>query len=173
MNRRSAIKNLAIVTGGVLVLPSCLQRPTSIKLNNLNLDLEQENLLSEIAEAIIPATNTPGAKMLELHLLVMKMVDDCHEREDQYKFVNGLKEIDNNCNEIFNKPFIKLGLTQKVEFLLGIENNKFEKADITHFYHIMKSRTIQAYMNSKYVMTNLVKYELAPARYNGYFPVKI
>jgi len=72
----------------------------------------------------------------------------------------------------YNKSFIKLSVPQRVEFLLSIENNKFEKENITRFYHIMKYRTIQGYINSKYVMTNLVKYELVPTRYNGYFPVK-
>jgi hypothetical protein len=36
----------------------------------------------------------------------------------------------------------------------------------------MKQQTINGYMNSKYVMTNLVVWELIPGRYNGYFPVK-
>lgn len=176
MNRRSAIKNLAIVAGGILILPSCLQDQkkgkASIKLNKLDLDIDQENLLAEIAETIIPETNTPGAKSLKLHLFVMKMVDDCYEKEDQEKFVKGLKSLVESADEKYNKPFSTLSTKEKQELLLTIENSKDEKENTVHFYKIMKYRTIQGYMNSKYVMTNLVKYELVPGRYNGYFPIK-
>jgi hypothetical protein len=35
-----------------------------------------------------------------------------------------------------------------------------------------KALTINGYMTSKYVMTNITKYELVPGRYNGFAPVK-
>lgn len=176
MNRRSAIKNLAIVAGGILILPSCLQDQkkgkASIKLTKLDLDIDQENLLAEIAETIIPQTDTPGAKSLKLHLFAMKMVNDCYEKEDQEKFVKGLKALQENAKEKFDKPFEALSKKEKEQLLVSIEQSKDEKDNEVHFYNIMKYRTIQGYMNSKYVMTNLVKYELVPGRYNGYFPVK-
>lgn len=176
MNRRSAIKNLAIVAGGILILPSCLQDQkkgkASIKLTKLKLDIDQENLLAEIAETIIPETDTPGAKSLKLHLFVMKMVDDCYEIKDQETFVKGLKAIAEKADEMYNKSFALLNTKEKQKLLLTIESSKDEKDDSFQFYNLMKYRTIQGYMNSKYVMTNLVKYELVPGRYNGYFPVK-
>jgi len=176
MNRRSAIRNLAIVAGGILILPSCIQDQkkgkASIKLNKINLDIDQENLLAEIGETIIPETDTPGAKSLKLHLFVMKMIDDCYEKADQEKFVKGLKALADIADDKYGKPFASLSSKEKQELLLGIENSKDEKDNSLHFYKLMKYRTIQGYMNSKYVMTNITKYELVPGRYNSYFPVK-
>jgi hypothetical protein len=37
----------------------------------------------------------------------------------------------------------------------------------------MRQRTIEGYLNSKYVMTNVIKYEFIPSRqYDGFYPVK-
>jgi len=36
----------------------------------------------------------------------------------------------------------------------------------------MKSKTIEGYMSSKYVMTNLIVWELVPGRWNPYYAVK-
>lgn len=93
MKRREAIKSLLIVTGGVMVIPSCLQERTesTIPLNHLKIDANQEKLLAELAETIIPATNTPGAKDTYTHVFTLKMIDDCRDKADQETFIKGLK----------------------------------------------------------------------------------
>jgi hypothetical protein len=163
MDRRLAIKQVLIIAGGMALLPSCLREAgkASIQLKNLDVDLDHEKILAEICEMIIPKTDTPGAKDLGLHLFVLKMVDDCYEQKDQDVFMSGLKYVS--------------GLDEKAckQFIIDA-NAKKEKLneDAYNFFNIVKDKTISGYMNSKYVMSNLVIWELVPGRYNGYFPVK-
>ena len=177
MERRSAIRYLFFIAGGITLLPSCLRDPgkVSIPLKNLDLNADHEDLLAEIAETIIPATDTPGAKALGVHLFVLKMVDDCHEKTDQEKFVNGLNQLEEYTKKRFSSSFIACTPAQRQEILWGIEKNMKAKGENTNeiidFYQIMKHRTVEGYLNSEYVMTKLVVYELVPGRYNGYFPV--
>lgn len=174
MERRLAIKQILFLAGGVALLPSCLRDSgkSSIALTNIDVSLDQEHLLAEIAETIIPATSTPGAKALNLHLFTLKMLDDCYEKEDQSLFFKGLDALQDRSEEQFSRSFQKLTAAERQQLLVGIEKDQQASAEIKKFYDVMKSKTIEGYLSSKYVMTNLVVWELVPGRYNPYYPVK-
>jgi hypothetical protein len=136
MKRRSAIKNLLIIAGGIAILPSCSQESggASIQLNNLDIGQKQEDLLAEIAETIIPKTSSPGAKDLKLHLFVLKMVDDCHNKYDQKIFTDGLNTIDQLSKKRFSKSFKEASLAQRTQLLQFLESDKEAKNDVQGFY---------------------------------------
>lgn len=102
ITRRSALKHLLIVAGGISIIPSCYQENdnTSVIFNNLDLNGSHEKLLAEIEETILPATDTPGAKELQTHIFTLIMLNDCYEKDKQQQFVKGLKEINSIAKEI-------------------------------------------------------------------------
>lgn len=153
MKRRTAIKQLFILAGGIVIATSCTsdRNKSSIALSKVDFSKADEDLLAELVEAIIPETDTPGAKSLNLHLFVMKMVDDCQSPEDQQAFVDGLKKAKT--------------LKGKTSAEILSYFNSLSKDDT--FLSILKGRTIMGYKNSEYVMKNKVIYELVPGRYNG------
>lgn len=160
MNRRNAIKQLFIVAGGIAIATSCdfSSNATSIKLNNVQLNKKDEDLIADLVEAIIPKTDSPGAKELNLHLFVMKMVDDCASPEDQKAFLDGLKK----AKDLMGKP------SNNIQTYFSNLPKEEEK-----FYAILKRRTIQGYKNSEYVMKNKLVYELVPGRYNGAYKINV
>jgi hypothetical protein len=174
MKRRDALKNLLIVAGGVIVIPSCLHERSeaSIPLSHLKISAEQEKLLAELAGTIIPTTEIPGAKDTYAHLFALKMVDDCYEKDVQEQFARGLKEVERMCKDWYNTTFLKSSPEQKEQIVAELEKKAGAKDALAVFYTTLKKLTIQGYLNSKYVMTNVLKYELVPGRYNGAFPVK-
>lgn len=173
MKRRAAIKSLFIIAGGIAILPSCSGEAgkASIQLNNLDINAKQEDLLAEITETILPKTETFGSKELNLHLFVLKMVDDCHNKADRDSFVKGLDRIDILAKEKFSKEFTVLSAQQRTQLLQYIASSEKE-TDEQRFYDITKKRTIQGFLNSQYVMKDLKQYELIPGRYNGYAKVE-
>ncbi|PRD50799.1 gluconate 2-dehydrogenase subunit 3 family protein [Sphingobacterium gobiense] len=160
MQRRTAVKQLFFIAGGIVLFPSCWggANEASIALRKLHINAEQENLLAEIVESIIPETDSPGGRALHLHLFVLKMIDDCHSEEDQQVFVQGLKDWDQEMNNFVGKSYLTEIEKDKAHPLFG-------------FFMMTKRRTIQGYLNSEYVMRNKVIYELVPGRYNGYAKV--
>lgn len=158
MNRRTALKQMFIMAGGIMIATSCdfSSKAPSIQLNQIKLNHDDEIFLSELVEAIIPQTDSPGAKELNLHLFVMKMLDDCTSPEDQKKFLDGLKA----AQQVKGKP-----LAEQQAYL-----NSLDKEDA--FFNILKRRTIQGYKNSEYVMKNKLVYELVPGRYNGAYKIE-
>ncbi len=171
MNRRASIRTMLYIAGGTLVLPACFRQSgrASIELVNLKVSDEDETLLEILVETLIPTTDTPGGRELLLHLFVLKMVDDCHSPEDQQSFVRGLQSFDGWARNELGVPFGDAENERRERLLerIGDAGDAVGK-----FFSLLKRRTIQGYMNSQYVMTNLVKYELVPGRYNGYFPME-
>jgi hypothetical protein len=175
MKRRKAIRNLIIIAGGAAILPSCLTRTdkASITLKKITITARQEQLLAAIASAIIPKTDTLSASEVGAHLFALKMLDDCYEKEDQQKFVRGLDELENITKKRFGNSFVKCAAQQKETMLQDVENKGGYSSDVFDFYKIMKEKTIQGYLNSKYVILNIKKYEFIPSvQYDGYAPVK-
>ena len=172
MQRRSAVKTIALTIGSSIVLPSWANAWSKKVLSNTSfwVSVSQENLLAEIVETIIPKTDTLGAKEMNIHQFVLKMIGDCYDKNSQIIFSKGLDLVDVAASKDFSKTFVACDATQKLAVLnkMSISENGDEKA----FVRLIKNLTIQGYLNSEYVMTNLRVYEFAPARYHGCVPVK-
>ena len=173
MNRRLAIQRLALVSAGALLIPSCMsdKSKSSILVKNFQINSSQEELLAEVCETIIPKTETPGAKDIAAHLFVLKMVDDCRSKEDQQKFVGGLKAFEKNASEQLKTSFLKASPDQRNKFIASLESNKDDN-ELTGFYRSVKRLTVQAYTSSQFYLTRVKVYELVPGRWNGCVPIQ-
>ena len=180
MKRRIALKQLGFITAGAMILPSCVQqaKEATIALKNVIINGDQELLLAEIAETIIPATDIPGAKALNAHHFILKMVDDCLDKESQQQFSSGLSQVEKAVKEKFNKPFEECSLEDRKKFLLELEQKNKDtkdgekKEDLPAFYSITKRYSVQAFLSSEYVMTNVFKYNMIPGRFEGCVEIK-
>jgi hypothetical protein len=105
------------------------------------------------------------------HLFALKMIDDCFEPEQQREFKDGLKEINALSKERFKTDFTGSTAPQREALLTELEGRK-EGEPLSSFYNMVKALTIQGFLQSQYIMTNVLKYELVPGRYNGFAPVK-
>jgi len=104
MDRRTVIKNLALVIGGATLLPSCIKGSGNyIPLKHINITADQEKLISDICETIIPKTDVPGARELNLHVFVLKMLDDCYKKKDQQAIMKGLGEFNALVQKILRR----------------------------------------------------------------------
>lgn len=173
MERRTLLKCFLVIAGGTAVLPSCLHQEgkASLLLKNLSVTAEEEALLAEFAETLIPASATPGAKDTYAHLYALRMLDDCHEKEEQQAFFKGLKAVEKMVESNYKTSFVNATPAQKTGILTLLENKKGTEEAQT-FYKQMKALTIQGWLTSKPVMGDIFHYELVPGRYHAAFPVK-
>lgn len=174
VTRRSAIRQLFCISAGALIIPSCMEdkSKSSILLKNFTIDSDQEKLLAELAESIIPKTSSPGAKDIYAHLFALKMVDDCYNKEDQKKFVNGLEAFQKKAKRELDRTFLEAAPEERNSFLKKVEAEKNAKDELAFFYSSVKRLTVQAYTTSEYYMTKVQVYEMVPSRYHGCVPVK-
>jgi hypothetical protein len=171
MQRRSAIKNIALTIGGAILLPSWANAWNRESLQDSRfISPSQDAFLAEIVETIIPKTNTPGAKDLNVHQFVQRMVMDCYDKKAQETFSKGFDLVESSAKSNFSKTFMECDAKQRLEVLNKMSNS--ENSDEKNFVQLVKGLTIQGYLNSEYVMTNLRIFEFAPARYHGCVPIK-
>lgn len=174
MNRRLSLKTLVIISAGAGFLPSCFRdnEKSSLPLKNIKIDAGDEAILAELSDAIIPKTDTPGAKDVSVHLFALMMIDDCYPKGEQEKFVKGLKGFRHLADKQFDKTFIACSPTERAQLLTDIQNTKDAEDDKLFFYHAFKRLTIQAYTTSEYFLTKVQPYKLVPGEFYGCVPVK-
>ncbi|MGL6268579.1 MAG: gluconate 2-dehydrogenase subunit 3 family protein, partial [Chitinophagaceae bacterium] len=131
VNRRSAIRQFLFVSAGMALIPSCLQEKSKphVELKNFKISADQESLLAELSESIIPKTTSPGAKDISAHSFALKMMDECRSKEEQEKFLAGLSAFEMQAEKISGKPFIKQSPVERKVVLDEMEKNKDSKED--------------------------------------------
>lgn len=171
MQRRSALKNLAMAMGGLVSLPAWANgwTPESIGTNTL-LSADQVSLLGDIVETIIPETNTPGAKSLNVHQFALRVINDCYGEPAKTTLTKGLAAVEETAQQTYAKAFAAGDATQRKDVLARLAASADEESK--RFAGMIKSLTIQGYMNSEYYLTNVAKYVMAPGFYHGCVPVK-
>ena len=81
MNRRDALGRVALLMGSAVTAPTmiafldgCKTKDAATAGANFAFDTDQLTLVSEVAEVIIPKTDTPGAKEAKVGEFVQKML---------------------------------------------------------------------------------------------------
>ena len=126
MDRREALQRVAIILGGTVLganafLAGC--KPADEK-TGATFTEKDIAMLDEIAETIIPATNTPGAKAAKVGAFMTVMVNDCYDEKDQKEFKSGLNAIREASDKKFNKTFMEITPEQRLELLTGLDKEQ-------------------------------------------------
>ena len=177
MERRELLKMIAVLTGGTviggeLLLSGCKSGSGS----TLSFSEADIAFLDEIAETIIPKTNTPGAKDAAVGKFMTVMVNDCYEPKDQQIFHDGLTKIEDASQKKYSTSFIKLDDAKKKELLTGLdkEAKDYQKSkkesDPQHYFTMMKQLTLFGFFTSKPGATEALRYVAIPGRYEGSVP---
>lgn len=115
------------------------------------LSADQDRLVTAIAEAIIPATDTPGATAAFVNRYVDALLQDAdkHERDD---FVRGLKWVDDRCRSVFGAPYLECTPQEQNALLTVISSDDNQSAADQigcEFFDDMKVKTIVGYYTSE------------------------
>ncbi len=115
------------------------------------LSADQDRLVTAIAEAIIPATDTPGATAAFVNRYVDALLQDAdkHERDD---FLRGLKWMDDRCQSLFGATYLA-STPQEQNALLTVissqDNSSAADQVGCEFFDDMKVKTIVGYYTSE------------------------
>ncbi len=172
-NRRVAIQQLLLIWAGAALLPACLhnEQKVSIPLKFIHITADEEIMLAELAEAILPKTDTPGAKDLSAHLFVLKMVDDCATKKDQEKFMQGMRAFDEYAKKKTGRTFVENNPQERKAIVSELDSQKSDDA-LSFFYQGTKELTIEAYTTCEYYLTKIRGYKMIPGKFQGCVPLK-
>jgi hypothetical protein len=173
-NRRVAIQQLLLIWAGVAFLPACLhnEQKVSIPLRDIQITPDEESMLAELAETILPKTDTPGAKDLAAHLFALKMVDDCYTKTNQEKYIQGMKDFESFVMKKTGKSFTENNISERQSIVADLDLQKPATDGMTFFYQSTKKLTVQAYTTCEYFMTRIRGYKMIPGKFQGCVPLK-
>ena len=146
-------------------------------------DQEEIQTIAEIAETILPETDTPGAKSVLVHRFVDKMVKYTYDIGGQATFLKGIVLFRRNVQDQYNKDFTKCTLEERHAILSAYEQKsaKFPFSvwgspvaafDPPPFYRQLKELILLGYFASEQIGENELNYDPIPGKYVGCVPTK-
>lgn len=190
MNRRQVVQHVAWLMGGAIsapavlgILSGCSPKPGA-SWQPLFLSKEEGAVVDEVADLIIPRTDTPGAREVGVPAFIDVILKDVYPTEDQARFVSGLKEFDAEAQRVHGKPFLELQPAQRLSFLQQVHDAAAaaEKAqdaanDVPAskrkrpFVLMMKELTLLGFFTSQVGTTQVLQYEAVPGGFQACVPV--
>ena len=177
MDRKEAIRYISLLLGGSLVgAGNFLSGCTSADAPSFS--ASDISYLDEIAETILPATNTPGAKAAQVGQFMTVMVSDCYDEKERAIFKTGMTTINDLSTKEFGKRFVEITPEQRNALLTRIDNEqkaytKNKKEDEpAHYFRMMKELTLLGYFTSEIGTKQARRYVPVPGKYEGCIPYK-
>lgn len=179
MNRRKSIKNiLAVGFVGTSIFSGCKWIGYSKeRIDSLYL---YKDLIAELAETIIPATDTPGAKDAKVEDFIIKTILESENSKTQKRFLSGLIDLQNYSKKRYGILFQYCSLDNKNAILNYYENKVFASRFLRKierellgfpFFYKLKNLTIIGFCTSQVGATQALAYDYIPISYHACVPL--
>jgi hypothetical protein len=179
MNRRELLKLISAATGSVVIggeffLSGCKSNDA------VSADYFTEKdiaFFDEVAETILPKTNTPGAREAAVGQFMATYSTDCYSKEQREILKDGITKLNESSEKMNKAPFLKTTADQKQNLLIDIDQEaKKYIADNTakgiaewppHYFTLMKQLVLFGFFTSKPGVTQVLRYMPVPGKYEG------
>jgi hypothetical protein len=178
MDRREALRRTALLMGGVVsapailgVLQGCKAKP-GMAWKPEFLNENQASIVSQVAEIIIPRTDTPGAKDAGVPAFIDKMLKECYTAEDQKRFTEGLQAFNDDAKKAYGEDFWELDEEDQAAFVTkvhdaAVQESKDVDSGNRPFILMMKELTMLGFFTSEPGATQVLQYVAVPGAYHG------
>ncbi|RXH58758.1 gluconate 2-dehydrogenase subunit 3 family protein [Granulicella sibirica] len=149
------------------------------------LNPHQNATVTTIAELIIPATDTPGAKGAKVNEFIDLLLTEWFEPSEKQEFLAGLDDVDARTKAKFSAVFVSCTPKQQTELLTELDAAAMEFAAAqkktlqTHaapppqnFFYQMKKLTLAGYYTSEIGFSQELGKSIIPPEHAGCAPVK-
>lgn len=145
-------------------------------------------LLDEIADTILPATSTPGAKAAKTGAFMALMVTDVYADRDQQVFRAGMRTLEEACHAAAGKGFMQATAAERSTLLQTLDReqrtameerqavrSRYPAAPLpdnepAHYFRMMKELALLGYFTSEIGYTQAMRYRESPGRYDPDVP---
>lgn len=168
MNRREAFKSLAIASGRLVSLPGWAfgWEPENIALRSTTFSSNERQLISSVANTLIPENSTVGALSVGVDKFLVRLFEECYETAVQENIKKQLASIQHQALKDNGNDFADCN-QQERERLLFLYKESDDEAQ-QQFYNLIKKETIRGFRTSHVVMGNYHDYEMMPDHSSGY-----
>ncbi len=174
MNRRDILKQSTIFAGAALsagtisaIFASCQTEALS-DVKGSGLSQTQLDLIADVAERIIPKTDTPGAKDAKVHEFIDKQIALNFTDEESSMFSKGLELFDVMGDNKFGKSFLDLTTDEQNAVLTDVVADfKSQEEGVLHIWPVLKGMAVTGFFTSEIGATKALVYDPIPGEWNG------
>src|SRR5688572_13917084 len=127
MDRREALKLVGLLMGGAVsssvaagVLSGCGTRSEHGAAALQTLTAAQDELVATVADLIIPATDTPGARDAGVNIFIDGMLTVVYTEAERERFLAGLADLDDRARAAGNASFVEAAPDVQVDLLTQV-----------------------------------------------------
>jgi len=180
MHRREVLRRAAWLLGGAISAPAALAilqgcsakeqaagTPTpALKF----LNAEQYAHIADIAEIIIPKTDTSGAKDAGVPGFIDLVLSDVYPPDAQSRFNAGYAQFHGSANA--EGPFLSQDLATRTAFVKkSLDEALAGEHDSKPFMLVVRELTLLGFFTSKVGITENMQYEAVPTAFHGCVPL--
>jgi hypothetical protein len=140
----------------------------------------QVALVAEVAEIMIPRTDTPGAKDAGIPAFIDKMLKDVYPKDDQVRFAAGLADFEAQAKREHGRAFLELEPALRAALVKQVHDPAVEVDRASNlsidergrpFILTMKELTMLGYFTSEPGATQVLQYRPVPGAYHACVPL--
>lgn len=131
IDRREAIKRVTVILGGIALVGgnSLLSGCRRDDASDEPFSAEDIAFLDEVAETILPETDTPGAKAAHVGAFMALMVTDGYSPKDRRIFRDGMRTLDELSRKENDAPFMSATPRQRLALLERVDREQKAHSD--------------------------------------------
>jgi hypothetical protein len=174
MQRRELLKLIAAATGCALVgMEGALAAPAA----RSPFSARDRAMLDEIAETILPRTDTPGAKDAAVGAFIARYALACYDPAQLRILQQGIGTVDGLMRAKTGADFLHASKAQRQALLTGIDlqarkHAKESSEGPPHYFTLMKQLTLLGFFTSEPGSTRVLRYRPVPGKYRGCVPYR-
>jgi hypothetical protein len=165
MTRRESFQRLALLLGGAAIAPEALANALAAAAIPRTAGVaDRLALLDEMAETILPATDTPGAKAAKVGEFILHAVEHCLPEARKQRFWTELDAAAAECEAQFGKSFVQCGEAERIAFFNQLQSRKNpeHESHLPTFFAQLKMLVLHGYFTSEIGATQALQYDPVP-----------
>ena len=182
MTRRQAIARVttllggAALVGGAGLLQAAVGAQAREYQGNGLFSREEVAWLDEVAETLLPETDTPGAKAAGVGAFMAVMVNDVYAPDDQKVFRDGMRNLEDACRAEYGTGFREAAATERLALLERLDREQHAYMQTragdapAHYFRMMKELALLGYFTSEVGYTQALRYVETPGRFDPCAP---
>lgn len=127
------------------------------------LTAEQAELVSTLADLLLPRTDTPGASDVGVTGFIDHLLADWYHADEREQFLAGLTEIDTRAGG----RFTAVATAEQIRLLESLDGAEGQPGSAESEFARLKSLTIYGYFTSERVVKEVTRDPLIPGRFDG------
>ncbi|MGH7654741.1 MAG: gluconate 2-dehydrogenase subunit 3 family protein [Gemmatimonadaceae bacterium] len=134
---------------------------------------DRSALVSALADAIIPRTDTPSATDVKVGAFIDVIVAEFYGDEERTAFLAGLDAIGARVKAAGAASFAEMAPDDRTKLLDSLDKPADRQASDAHGWSRLKGLVVHGYFTSEQVQKDVLKTVILPGRFDGNAPMKV